>query len=211
MEERQRLARDLHDGLLQSLTGIALQLETVQCRLVEKDSDAARDRLQAIQVLILEEQCRLRGYIECLKKPRETPTAAAGWEACLRGLAQQIEREWGLPVDVSIQGALTDLPMRLAEDIYFLVCEALTNSARHAGATQACVEIEAQPDRIRIQVKDNGRGFAFQGRYDLAELTLLDWGPQSLKERIAALRGQLILESSRAGAGLEITVPKGGV
>ena len=126
-------------------------------------------------------------------------------------MAQKIELEWGLPVDVSIQGTATDLPAWLAEDIDLLVCEALINSARHARATQALAQIDAQPDQIHLRVKDNGRGFAFQGRYDLDQLTLLGWGPQSLMGRIAALGGQLILESSRAGACLEITVPRGEV
>ncbi len=211
LEERHRLARDLHDGLLQTLTGIALQLETAQRLLVEKDSDAARDRLAAIQALLLEEQRRLRGLIEQLKNPCHTREAAdARWEARLLELAQKIEQEWGLPVDVSIQGTATDLPARLAEDIYLLVCEALVNSARHARATQALAQIDAQPDQIHLRVKDNGRGFAFEGRYDLAQLTLLGWGPQSLMGRIAALHGQLTLESSRAGACLDITVPREG-
>lgn len=209
VEERQRLARDLHDGLLQALTGIALQLETTQRLLADQNTDAARERLQAIQVLLLEEQGRLRGLIDQLKNPRQAATAAnTHWQARLLGLAQQIELEWGLPATVSIQGAVADLPARLAEDIYLLVCEALTNSARHAGATRGQAKIAVEPDRIRIRVQDNGRGFAFQGRYDLAQLTLLGWGPQSLIGRIAALRGQLILKSSRSGSCLDIIVPR---
>jgi signal transduction histidine kinase len=211
MEERQRLARDLHDGLLQSLTGIALQLETAQRLLVERESDAARERLQAIQTLILEEQRRLRRLIEQLNDPRQIPTTAnTHWQARLLGLAQRIELEWGLPATVSIRETVTDLPAWLAEELYLLVCEALTNSARHAGAIRAQAEITVEPDRIHIRVQDNGRGFAFQGCYDLAQLTLLGWGPQSLIGRIAALRGSLILESSRAGACLDMTVPRGG-
>jgi signal transduction histidine kinase len=146
-----------------------------------------------------------------LNDPRQTSTAAnSHWQARLLGLAQQIELEWGLPATVSIQGAVADLPAWLAEELYLLVCEALTNSARHAGATRAQAEIAIEPDRIHIRVQDNGRGFAFHGRYELAQLTLLGWGPQSLVGRIAYLGGQLILESSRAGACLDMTVPRGG-
>lgn len=130
-------------------------------------------------------------------------------ESRLLALTQKIELEWGLPVDMTIQGAATDLPAPLAEEIYLLVCEALTNSARHARATRARATITVEPDQIHIRVQDDGRGFAFQGCYDLAQLTLLGWGPQSLIGRTAALCGQLILESSRVGACLEITVPRG--
>lgn len=208
-EERRHLARDLHDGLLQSLTGIALQLETTQRLLAVQETNAARERLQAVQTLILAEQRRLRRAIERLKKPRDTPEIdTVRWDARLVGLGQKIELEWGLPAAVSIQGATTDLPIQLAEETYHLVREALTNSARHAGATQAVAEIVVEPDQIRVRVTDNGRGFAFQGCYDLDQLTLLGWGPQRIMGRIVALRGQLILESSRQGAALEITVPK---
>ncbi len=208
-EERRRLARDLHDGLLQSLTGIALQLETTQRLLAVQETGAARERLAALQTLILAEQRRLRGHIEQLKDPRQTlSTANAHWQARLLGLAQQIEMEWGLPTTVSIQGAVTDLAGGLAEQIYLLAYETLTNCARHAGATRAQAEITVEPDRILLRVQDNGRGFAFQGRYDLAQLNLLGWGPQSLMGRVAALRGQLILESNRQGVVLEMTVPR---
>ena len=152
----------------------------------------------------------MRGLIEQLKNPCHTREAAdARWEARLLELAQKIELEWGLPVDVSIQGAATNLPRWLAEDIYLLVGEALINSARHARAIQALAQIDAQPDQIHLRVQDNGQGFAFQGCYDLAQLTLLGWGPQSLMGRIAALGGQLTLESSRAGSCLEMSVPRG--
>jgi len=209
LKERQRLARDLHDGPLQSLTGLALQLETIQRLLAVQETDAARERLQAVQTLILKEQRRLRGFVERLKYPRE-PAAAdpRQWDVRLRGLGRKIELEWGLPATVSIQGAATDLPARLAEELYPLVGEALTNSARHAGATRARARIVVEPHLIRLRVEDNGRGFAFHGSYDLARLNLLGWGPRSLMERVAALGGQLLLESSRQGTSLQMIVPR---
>ena len=206
--ERHHLARDLHDGLLQSLTGIALQLAAVH-RLLGTDSGKARERLEGIQALLVEEQRRLRRLIERLKNSAPPSEAAeARWEACLLGLAKKIELEWGLPVDLTMRSPATDLPAPCAEEIYLLVCEALTNSARHAHATRSQAAITVEPDRIHIQIQDDGRGFAFQGCYDLAQLTRLGWGPQSLIGRITALHGQLILESSRTGTCLEITVPR---
>ena len=209
LKERQRLARDLHDGLLQSLTGISLQLETIQRLLAARDPDAARARLATVQTQILEEQRRLRGCVERLKYPRESAAADPHrWDVRLRGLGRKIELEWGLPATVSIQGAATDLPARLAEELYPLVREALTNSARHAGATQARARIAVEPHLIRLRVEDNGRGFVFHGRYDLAQLNLLGWGPQSLMGRVAALGGQLLLDSSRQGTSLQMIVPR---
>jgi signal transduction histidine kinase len=208
IKESNRLARDLHDGLLQNLTGIALQLTAVH-RLLGTDSGKARERIEGIQALLVEEQRRLRRLIERLKNSAPPSEAAeARWEACLLGLAKKIELERGLPVDLTMRSPATDLPAPCAEEIYLLVCEALTNSARHARATRAQAAITVEPDRIHIQIQDDGQGFAFRGRYDLAQLTRLGWGPQSLIGRITALHGQLLLESSCTGACLEITVPR---
>jgi len=147
-----------------------------------------------------------------LKCPPPTDDAAATSLDCrLIELAHMVELEWGLKVEWSIKSAEVSLSGRLSNEMDCLIHEALANSARHAGATQVFVEIDVQPDQIHLRVQDNGRGFAFQGRYDLDQLTLLGWGPQSLMGRIAALGGQLTLESSRAGACLEITVPRGEV
>lgn len=210
MDEHQRLACDLHDGLLHSLTGIALQLETVQYLLAHQDLDAAYERLQTIQILLMREQRWLRGYIERLRKPHEMPDHdTLRWNSdLLLVLGDKIEQEWGLAVTMAIHGPAPDLPAPLTEELYLLVQEALMNSARHANAAQVQVEMTVEPDRVRIQVQDNGRGFIFRGRYDLAELAMQGWGPRSLIERITALRGQLILESDRTGARLDISVPR---
>jgi signal transduction histidine kinase len=69
------------------------------------------------------------------------------------------------------------------------------------------VEVDAHDGRVIIMVADNGRGFSFQGRYDLAALTCMNMGPATLKERIASLGGTLSIESSPAGARLEIALP----
>ena len=207
MDERIRLARDLHDGVLQSLTGAALQLQTVG-RLFAEDPQAARNRLQEIQNLLAEEQRDLRFFIQELKPgPLGSPQADSDPTARLNELSERIERHWGLQVEVKIDRAGERIPAPLVREIYRLVHEALVNAARHARASVARVELSVQGDQVRVIVVDDGRGFRFHGHYDHARLTEMKLGPVTLKERIVSLGGTLSIDSSESGARLEIVLP----
>jgi signal transduction histidine kinase len=206
-EERVRLARDLHDGLLQSLTGAALQMEAAR-RLMETDPQAAQKLLMEIQQLIAAEQQDLRLHIRELKPSvpnfREKDSALA---PRLENLAERIKRHWGLQVDVRLSHDVAQIPSSLAWEIYFIVHESLINAARHANASIVRAELGVMDDRVNITVSDDGHGFPFRGRYDHAALTKNGIGPANLKERIASLGGSLVLNSSDSGTRLEITVP----
>jgi signal transduction histidine kinase len=207
MEERLRLARDLHDGVLQSLTGTALQLQSVG-RLFVEDPQAARDRLQEIQHLLAEEQRDLRFFIQELRpRPLGSPQVDSDLATRLSELSERIERHWGLQVEVKIHRMEVRIPTSLVREIYRLVHEALVNAARHARASVARVELSVQDDQVRIIVADDGRGFRFQGHYDHATLTEGKLGPVSLKERIVSLGGSLAIDSTESGARLEIFFP----
>jgi signal transduction histidine kinase len=205
-DERMRLARELHDGVLQSLTGAALQLEALS-RLVEEDPQAARQRLRDIEELIAEEQRELRTWIQKLKPAASTSMASdADLATALKKLCERVERTWGLPV-VLTTGDHGAIPRTLGDGVYRLVQEALTNVARHAVAAIARVELKITRHRIYITVTDDGRGFPFRGRYDLAALTDRQMGPVSLKGRVTSLRGELVLTSTLTGSRLEISLP----
>jgi signal transduction histidine kinase len=206
-EERIRLARQLHDGVLQSLTGAALQLQAVGS-LLQADGQAARDRLLEIQRLLAEEQRDLRFFIQELKPaPLWLPGANSSLAARLKELGERIERHWGLRVDLAVEPPTAPIAEPLLREIYLIVHEALVNAARHAQASTARVTVRVLEGEMRIAVADNGRGFRFRGRYDHAALTDLKLGPVTLKERILALRGSLAIESSDSGARLEISLP----
>lgn len=206
-EERIRLARQLHDGVLQSLTGAALQLQTVG-PLLEADRQAAHDRLLAIQRLLAEEQRDLRFFIQELKPaPAGLPGADSSLGARLNELGERIERHWGLRVELTVEPSETPISETLLREIYLIVHEALVNAARHAQASGARVTVSVLGNQMQIVVADNGRGFRFRGRYDHAALTDMKLGPVTLKERIAALHGSLAIESGETGARLEITLP----
>ena len=82
-----------------------------------------------------------------------------------------------------------------------------SGTCRGSGATVARVDLAERDDELHITVTDDGRGFPFRGRYDLAALALMHQGPVSLKERVALLDGELMIDSSASGARLEITLP----
>jgi signal transduction histidine kinase len=207
MEERVRFARDLHDGLLQSLTATALQLAAAR-RLLAQEPVAAQARLEEIQNVIVAEQRDLRSYIRDLRPVALLASrVSASLPATLRGLGARIERQWGLRVEVRVGELKETETAGLAHHVSHIVHEALVNAARHGGAALASVTVTETGDRVVIAVADNGRGFSFEGRYDLAGLDRMQAGPVSLKERVAALRGDLVIESTPAGARLEIGLP----
>lgn len=207
-EERIRLARDLHDGVLQSMTGVALRLEAAR-RQLDEEGDAARTTVEEVQRLIALEQRDLRFFIQELK-PAANGTRGREPELVPRlvELAQRIEREWDLRVEVDADGFDARVPETLAREVYHLVREALVNAARHGEASSVVVRIqEDPPGGVAITVIDDGRGFPFHGRYAGEALDALNLGPKSLRERVGALQGSLTVESSPAGSSVGIVLP----
>jgi signal transduction histidine kinase len=206
-EERQRLARNLHDGVLQSLTVIALQLEAVQHSLAG-NSQTASEHLGEIQHLIADEQRDLRFLVRELKSTgREPSEADLCLVARLETMSRQIEHLWGLRVELNMKLPGLRMPTALAYEIYYVIHEAVVNAARHAQASAVHVDLAVQDDHVRITVSDNGHGFPFHGHYNLAALTDLQSGPVMLKERVTSLRGSLTLDSSETGVCLDICLP----
>lgn len=210
-EERIRLARDLHDGVLQSLTGVGLRLEAVR-RLIEEGGDgasapAAADIEQVIGLLALEQR-DLRFFIQELQPQPVTPSGgSSGLTRQVSDLVQRLELEWGLRVELETDGLGAEVPEGLEREIYHIVREALVNAVRHGEASVVRVSIRARGDRITLTVADNGSGFPFEGRYPHAELVRRNLGPRTLRERVSALNGTVALDSSRSGARLEILLP----
>ncbi len=205
-QERIRLARDLHDGLLQSLAGVGLQLELLR-RQADRDPEVLNQRIAQLQSLIVEEQRGLRQLIGQLKPDVAQRGVASSLGVELSRLASGIEYQWGIRIQLHIDPSVTAMDEPLAGELRFLLREALANSGKHARASQVRAQLGRQGERLYLGVRDDGQGFAFVGRHDLASLMAMQAGPRSLMERTLALGGQLVIESRRSGSLLEITLP----
>jgi len=206
-EERVHFARELHDGVLQSLTGLNLQLKALE-QLIEADPKAAHKRLTELQDLVTTEQRDLRFFVRQMRPlPLSRTEVNSSLIPYLEELCERAERQWRLRVALSVGALSRQLPEALAHGVYRIVQEAFANAARHGQARAVRVDLHTQNDALRLEIADDGCGFPFRGRHDLAALNAMGEGPRSIKERVAALDGALIIESQSSGARLEIDFP----
>lgn len=202
VEERYRLARELHDTLGQGLAGILLRLEALEARL-EGGAPAAQLQPDVRQVLEL-----TRANIEEARRSvldlRAAPLEGRGLAAALEELVQEAGRQGGFEATLEVVGAGRPLPVRQEAGLYRIAQEALNNILRHAGATRVTVELRLGPDAVGLSVEDDGCGFdpdeVDQGRFGLV----------GLNERARLLDGRLQIQSSPGrGTRLQLSIDLG--
>jgi len=208
MEERLRVARDLHDSLLQSLAGTALQVVAAR-RLLDRDPSRAKDRLEDVQRQLEESELEMRSFIQRLRPPNgaSSTTLRMGLSDRLDELRRRVESQWEVRIRARSNLSEGDLPPMLVDEVYRIVQEGVLNAARHADASIVTVDLSVSDNKLQIGIVDDGSGFPFHGTYDLAALAALNRGPLTLRERVAELHGDLSLRSTEAGTELLITVP----
>jgi signal transduction histidine kinase len=207
-EERTRVARDLHDGLLQSFTGIVLQLETVHALLGHDPQEAARV-LTKVQAAIMSDQRELRAYVESLRPRRRRGELVFDFGERIEEMRRRFEAEWGIRLRVDSGTVGPVVGGALGQETFRIVQEAVTNSAKHGGASRIDVHLRTREGMLLIDVTDDGNGLAIQGRLTLAEMKARGIAPSSLGDRVAALNGELTVQSDDSGLRLEIAVPLG--
>lgn len=199
LEERNRLAREIHDTLAQGLTAVSLQLESVDA-LLEVEADPARVRRVVQQALALT-RSNLEEARRSVLDLRAAPLQNKSLVEAVVALAEETET----PVDLLVKGKERPLPQRVETGIYRLVQEGLNNVSRHAQATQATVELTFAADAVTVAVADNGRGF------DPEAVPPHRFGLVGMNERVKLLNGRFRLESSPgAGTRLEADIPLTG-
>jgi signal transduction histidine kinase len=191
MKERMRLTRDLHDGILQSLTAAALQLS-----LTEKTSDLAR--LEIIKELLGKEQRRIREFVDVTI---HKPVSGKHVVRDLQQVVQDSGRSWNCNTTFSITPDDAHVPQAMADQLSLMLAEAIANAARHGEASNVDVVLTRANGYVDITIRDNGKGFAS------VPVSYQHEKPASIYQRVRALGGSVNVQSSSTGAELAIRVP----
>jgi signal transduction histidine kinase len=191
--ERARIARDLHDSLGHSLTTLAVQLEVAQKMRQHQPQQA----LQALDTAkTLADTC-LQAVRESVQMLRPSQFNLNTSLTTLFSQMRQLQ-QFSLHTEID----LPPLPTRLQQQIYCMIQEGFTNIQKHAQATKVELKLWFTPEQLRLQLRDNGRGF-------IPEQVQSGFGLQILRERVAALAGDLILVSApQRGTQIVITLPR---
>ena len=204
--ERSRISRDLHDGILQTLLSIEIQLDVLRRR-VPASPEQAVASLTALQQTVKNEGSELRSFVTDLRPLR---VESADLVDLMRGFAERYRNESVIALDLLIDSAELHAPDRVCREIFQIYREALNNIKKHAKASHVVVKLSQDDSRIVLVVDDNGEGFSFAGRFTGDELDRLRLGPISIKERTRTVGGILTVESNPGhGAKLTIEVPLG--
>jgi signal transduction histidine kinase len=187
MEERLRIARELHDSLTHSISVIQVQAG-VAVHLARKRGEEVPPALLAIQEAGADAVRELRATLDVLRSDEDGDATGLGH---LDGLVARA-RAAGLPVTVEVTGARRPLPAEVDQAAYRIVQEALTNVSRHAGHARTSVLLHYAPEVIAIQVDDDGNGSdASPGNAAGASPAGPGLGLVGMRERVAALGGRL--------------------
>jgi signal transduction histidine kinase len=198
LQERARLARDLHDAVTQKLFSIRAHAKAAAVLAGRDPVDAARVQaeIEVVGELGAEAHAELRAVIDGLAPP---DLVAAGLASSMRGYAMLAGRAQGVPVTFAA-AELPALSPSVQAALYRVGQEALNNALRHAGATGIRVALSRTPRRVVLEVADDGRGFR-------PELPSAGLGLASMRERAATAGGLLTIRSRRSGTLVRMTVP----
>lgn len=204
--ERQRIARELHDETGQTLTALGLGLRGLAETISANPQRAVLQtkQLETVAVNGLDELQRL---VSGLHPPQLDDL---GLMAALRWYANQIKERFGLPVQLSSQGTPVELPIEVRTVVFRIVQEAITNTIRHASASQAAIRLNFTPMDLCLEIEDNGIGFDVDKVMDNSAKRPC-WGLLGIMER-ASLIGATCQILSQPGKGtlVIICVPQNG-
>jgi signal transduction histidine kinase len=212
IEERVRIGRDLHDGVLQSLAGTALQLQALQLQaLRSQDPEAGKtleERLTALQTMLTDEQRELRFFIRALGPG---PASTNGGDYHLReqfeALVERLRQQWLIDVELSLDPVDMRMPAMIAYELTRMISEATANAVRHGAARTVRISLVLEGEVVALTIDDNGSGFGYDRCFEHAELEAEHLGPRSLRQRAAARCGTLSIDRVAQWTRIIIKLP----
>src|ERR1017187_8772673 len=201
LAERTRLAQELHDTLAQTLTGVALQLDTTS-KLFKKEPAGANQHLDLARNMIAQSQMEVRRTVWNLRC-----RALEGFDlpAALMTRCKQITEGSNVRFEMKAKGRVRPLPEILEENLLRIAQESLSNAVKHSGATLTEIELDYGPQNIVLQVKDNGNGFAVDNCVGPRDG---HFGLLGISERTKRLQGEVSFSSAPdAGTIVRVQIP----
>jgi signal transduction histidine kinase len=197
LRERTRLARDVHDGLLQALAAMSMRIRAAAA-LPEAELQRAVGELAE---LVTGQQRRLRSFVEGAREAdtEDRYDLSRKIEAALG----EVARQWGCEAELEVEPAAAHVPPSVGMDLYFIVSEAVANAVRHAKASRIAVRIERNAGALDVRIWDNGAPPEGRERVGMAMHGL----PRSLRERAEALGAQISFSFQRGGRELFLRMP----
>lgn len=203
--ERARFARELHDGAVQSLIAVEMQVDVLRRQSTAKP-DLVTEELGRIQGLLREEVLKLRELMQQMKTLDVDSKKLLG---LLSDTVERFQRETGISARFVSDLDKLNMPQPVCRELARIVQEALVNVRKHSQARQVLVRLGSRNGVWHVLIEDDGRGFPFTGRLSQTELDTLGKGPLVIKERVRLIEGELTIESNPGlGSRLEITVPQ---
>lgn len=192
-QERQRLSRELHDGIGQGIIGVRLRLAALETEVPDKVREKLRSVIQLNDNLIDE----VRATSNALMPPA---LAEFGLIPAIRSIGHNISDAYGIETRVEgefPQGLFGRKPVLY---IFRIIQEAMNNAAKHSGATVLSVNIKTANEMLLVQITDNGKGFD-------TGVACSGHGLTNMKERVNLLKGSITVDSSPAGTTIKVEIP----
>ena len=203
--ERARVARELHDGLIQSLLGVEMEVSVLAAQAEARGSTLAAN-LARIRGILHDQALTTRDLMHQLRPIDLSKRRVTEY---LSEVVERFHRETGINAKFLSESDEASVPEQIGREIVRIVQEALVNVRKHSGASAVVVRFEAARAGWSLMVNDNGAGFPFDGRFDIDDLDAMRRGPLVIKERVRMLNGTLVVESTPGrGASVQVSIPQ---
>ena len=198
LEERNRLARELHDSVTQSLFSMDLHARAI-ATYIEKDLDKARQQVQELRQTTHDTLQEMRGLIYDL---RPISLKDIGLSAAIREQIERLERE-DCRISLELHG-VRRLADAVEAGLFRITQEALRNAVKHSGASNITCALRCEDDQVRLMVKDDGRGFSAEN----VAAKKQSFGILGMRERTEMLQGRFVIETSPMhGTCITVEIP----
>lgn len=199
LEERGRIARDLHDTVLKTLHGLALEAHVLGRR---ADSPAVKDKSHYIEAVCQRSTEEIREMIHELR----TESQETGIAAEMSCIVAEWGKATGIKTEFTTSGQDRTLPLLASHNLRSVLSEALENAHKHASASHVTVSVELLRGEVRLDIADDGKGIPYQASEVYGLASKGKYGIRGMKERVEQLNGQFAIDTSH-GTRLLISVP----